>query len=170
EDCGDIDPTDPKVPVLWQPTESLSFRGSIGTSFRAPSLYQSFGTQTTLGELLDPTVGTPQFFPVRSQPNPSGEPLQPEEADVFNFGVTWFARDALEISLDYWSFEYTDVIIEQNAQAVLNAAAAGDAQAASQVIRDPGSGLLLRVDTYFDNASSLETDGLDFRVAYDVPT
>src|SRR5690606_30209562 len=71
---------------------------------------------------------------------------------------------------DYWSFDYTDVIIEQNAQAILNAAAQGDAQAASQVIRDAGSGLLLRVDAYFANASALETDGFDFRVTYDVPT
>src|SRR5690606_34626301 len=169
EDYGDIDSTDPKVTVLWQPSDDLSFRGSIGTSFRAPSMFQSFGTQTTLSELIDPSVGTPQFFPVRSQPDPSGDPLQPEEADIFNLGMTWFASDALQLDLDYWSFDYTDVIIEQNAQAVLNAAALGDAQAASQVIRDAGSGLLLRVDTYFDNASVLETDGFDFRVAYDLP-
>ncbi|HEU4617518.1 MAG TPA: TonB-dependent receptor, partial [Gammaproteobacteria bacterium] len=95
EDYGDIDSTDPKVTALWQPSDRLALRGSIGTSFRAPSLFQSFGTQTTLAELIDPTVGTPQFFPVRSQPNPSGAPLQPEEADVLNFGVTWTVTDAL---------------------------------------------------------------------------
>lgn len=170
EDYGDIDSTDPKVTVLWQPSDAIAFRGSIGTSFRAPSMFQSFGTQTTLSELIDPNVGTPQFFPVRSQPNPSGAPLQPEEADIRNLGLTWFASDALQLDLDYWSFDYTDVIIEQNAQAILNAAAQGDAQAASQVIRDAGSGLLLRVDAYFANASALETDGFDFRVTYDVPT
>ena len=170
EDYGDIDSTDPKITVLWQPSDALSLRGSIGTSFRAPSMFQSFGTQTTLSELIDPNVGTPQFFPVRSQPDPSGRPLQPEEADVLNFGLSWFAGEGLQIDLDYWSFDYTDVIIEQNAQAILNAAAAGDAQAASQIIRDPGSGLLLRVDTYFDNASELKTDGFDLRIAYELPT
>src|SRR5690606_33511173 len=91
EDYGDIDSTDPKVTVLWQPSDALAFRGSIGTSFRAPSMFQSFGTQTTLSELIDPSVGTPQFFPVRSQPDPSGDPLQPEEADVLNLGLSWFA-------------------------------------------------------------------------------
>jgi iron complex outermembrane recepter protein len=170
EDYGDIDSTDPKATVLWRPTDALSIRGSVGTSFRAPSLFQSFGTQTTLAQLIDPNVGTPQFFPVRTQPDPAGRPLQPEEADVRNLGVTWAASDALELSVDYWSFDYTDVIIQQNAQAILNAAAAGDAAAQGQVIRDPGSGLLLRVDTFFDNASSLETDGFDVRLAYDVPT
>ena len=169
EDYGDIDSTDPKVTALWQPSDRLAFRGSIGTSFRAPSLFQSFGTQTTLAELIDSAVGTPQFFPVRSQPNPSGEPLQPEEADVLNFGVTWSIGDSLELDVDWWSFDYTDVIIEQNAQAILNAAARGDPQAASQVDRD-AFGFLERVNVYFANASSLETDGFDVRLTYDVPT
>ncbi|MBN1240006.1 MAG: TonB-dependent receptor, partial [Gammaproteobacteria bacterium] len=169
EDYGDVDSTDPKATLLWRPTDALSVRASVGTSFRAPSLFQSFGTQTTLTELIDPAVGTPQFFPVRSQPNPSGDPLQPEESDVLDLGVSWFATDNLQLSLDYWSFDYSSVIIEQSAQAILNAAAGGDAAAAAQVVRDPQSGLLLRVDSYYANASSLETDGVDFSVAYDVP-
>jgi outer membrane receptor protein involved in Fe transport len=169
EDYGDIDSTDPKVTMLWRPTLDLSVRASVGTSFRAPSLFQSFGTQTTLTELIDPRIGTPQFFPVRTQPDPSGEPLQPEEADVANLGVTWSPTDALELSLDYWSFDYTNVIIEQSAQAILTSAAAGNAGAANQVIRDPSSGLLLRVVSYYDNASSLDTDGVDVRASYELP-
>jgi hypothetical protein len=34
-------------------------------------------------------------------------------------------------------------------------------------VRDPVSGLLLRVDSYYANASRLDTDGLDFSVVYD---
>ena len=169
EDYGDIDSTDPKITALWQPSDRLALRGSVGTSFRAPSLFQEFGTQTTLAELVDPNVGTPQFYPVRSQPDPSGEPLQPEEADVLNLGVTWSITDALELNVDWWSFDYTDVIIEQNPQAILNAARMGDPQAASQVDRD-AFGFLQRVNVFFDNASSLETDGFDVRLTYDVPS
>jgi len=161
-----VSSTDPKLSVLWRPTDDLSLRGSIGTSFRSPSLYQVFGTQTSLAQLTDPNVGTPQFFPVRAQPNPSGVPLQPEQADVLNLGLSWFITDNVELGIDYWSFDYTDVIIQQNPQALLSAADAGDAQALTQVVRDPSSGLLLRVDTYYDNASSLETDGLDLSVTY----
>jgi len=162
---GGVDSTDPKATLLWRPTLDFSLRASVGTSFRAPSLFQAFGTQTTLAELIDPNVGTPQFFPVRTQPNPSGSPLDPEEADVFNVGVTFSPGEAWEIGIDYWSFDYTNVIIEQNPQAILNAAALGNAQAQSQVVRDPASGLLLRVDSFYANASALETDGLDFTVA-----
>jgi len=82
--------------------------------------------------------------------------------------VSFSPGDVWEIGVDYWSFDYTNVIIEQNAQALLNAAAAGNAQARAQVIRDPASGLLLRVDSYYANASSLETDGFDFHVTRDL--
>jgi iron complex outermembrane receptor protein len=83
-----------------------------------------------------------------------------------NFGMSWFATENLEIGVDYWSFDYTDVIIQQNPQALLNAADSGDAQAMTQVMRDPISGLLLRIDTFYDNASSLETDGIDLSLTY----
>jgi outer membrane receptor protein involved in Fe transport len=163
---GGVNSTDPKVAVLWRPTSDFSVRASAGTSFRAPSLFQEFGVQTTLNELIDPNVGIPQFFPVRSQANPNGEPLNPEEADVYNVGFSWSITDNFELGIDYWSFDYNQVIIQQNPQAILNAAALGDPQAQAQVIRDPLSGLLLRVDSYFANASSLDTDGFDFSVAY----
>jgi iron complex outermembrane receptor protein len=165
---GGVDSTDPKASLLWRPSLAFSLRASVGTAFRAPSLFQAFGTQTTLAELIDPGVGTPQFFPVRTQPNPSGEPLSPEEADIFNFGVSFSPTEAWEIGIDYWSFDYTNVIIEQNPQALLNAAALGDSQAQAQVIRDPLSNLLLRVDSYYANASSLETDGFDLAVTRDL--
>jgi outer membrane receptor protein involved in Fe transport len=167
EDYGDgLDSADPKVNVLWRPTTDLSIRGTIGTSFRAPSLSQEFGVQTTLAELIDPTVGVAQFFPVRAQPNPNGERLNPEEADVITVGFSWAIGDAIELGLDYWSFDYDQVIIQQDPQALLNAAALGNPQAQAQVIRDPLSGLLLRVDSYYTNASTLETDGFDFSIAY----
>jgi outer membrane receptor protein involved in Fe transport len=91
--------------------------------------------------------------------------LQPEEADVLNFGVSLSPTESLDIGIDYWSFDYESVIIEQNPQALLNAAALGDPQARMQVIRDPTSGLLLRVDSFYTNASSLKTDGLDLSIA-----
>ncbi len=166
EDYEQTDSTDPKLTLLWRPTDELSLRASFGTAFRAPSLFQTAGTQTSLAELVDPLVGFPQFFPVRSQPNPSGAPLQPEQADVLNFGVSWSVTDNFRVGFDYWSFDYDNVIIQQNPQAILNAAAAGNPQAASQVIRQ--AGLLIRVDSFYDNASTLETNGFDLLARYDL--
>jgi iron complex outermembrane recepter protein len=166
ENYGDgVSSSDPKLSLLWRPSLKFSLRASAGTSFRAPSLFQAFGTRTTLNELIDPAVGSSQFFPVRNKANPNGVPLTPEQADVFNFGVSFAPNERWDLSLDYWSFDYRDVIIAQNPQAILNAAALGNTQARSQVVRDAASGLLLRVDAYYANASSLTTDGLDLRVA-----
>ena len=47
---GGLDSTDPKVTALWRPSYDFAIRASLGTSFRAPSLFQAFGTQTTLEE------------------------------------------------------------------------------------------------------------------------
>jgi iron complex outermembrane receptor protein len=165
---GGVDSADPKLSMLWRPSTSFSLRASYGTSFRAPSLFQEFGVQTTLTQLVDPNVGIPQFFPVRAEANPGGQRLEPEEADVVNLGFSWSITDRLELGIDYWSFDYSQVIIQQSPQALLNAAAAGDPAAQAQVIRDPASGLLLRVDSYYANASALETDGFDLAIVYDL--
>ncbi|MYJ94779.1 MAG: TonB-dependent receptor, partial [Proteobacteria bacterium] len=163
---GGVDSTDPKLTALWRPTDSFALRASVGTSFRSPSIFQAFGTQTTLEELTDPLVpGATQFLPVRTQPNLSGKTLRPETADVANLGFTFSPGGNLELGVDYWSFDYTDVIIQQNPQALLDAAVAGDAAAARQIERGPTGGLL-RVNSFYDNASSLRTDGLDFSIAY----
>ena len=165
---GGLDSTDPKMTALWRPNASFALRASLGTSFRAPSMFQAFGTQTTLEELTDPLFpGSTQFLPVRTQPNLSGKALRPETADVANLGFTWSPNDALELGMDYWSFDYTDVIIQQNPQALLDAAAAGDSAAALQVERGPTGGLI-RVNSFYDNASSLATDGIDLSVAYTI--
>lgn len=167
---GNVNSTDPKIALLFRPSDAWSLRASVGTSFRAPSLFQEFGVQTSLAELVDPNVGIPQFFPVRTQPDVAGTRLNPEEADVLNLGFSWSISDRWELGVDYWSFDYNQVIIQQNPQAILNAAVAGDPQAASQVVRDPISGLLLLVNSFYANASTLETDGFDLSIAYDTTT
>jgi hypothetical protein len=167
---GGLRSTDPKIALLWRPHASLSIRTSYGSSFRAPSLFQSAGTQTSLAELIDPGVGVPQFFPVRTRPSPSGDELRPERADTLHFSVTWSPAAAFEISTAYWAFDYDDVIIQQNPQAILNAAALGEPQAKLQIERDSSSGLLLRVNAYYENAATLETDGIDLSVSYERET
>jgi outer membrane receptor protein involved in Fe transport len=165
EDYGDnIDSADPKIAAIWRPSDRVTLRGSAGTSFRAPSLYQQFGTQTTLAQLLDPLNPGLAFRAVRSQADASS-PLVPEEADTLNLGASFQLGSSWDLNIDYWSFDYTDVIIEESAQAILFADPLNP-----QVIRDPDTGLLLRVNTFFINASSLETDGIDMalRGSWDV--
>lgn len=157
---GDLDTFDPKLAVLWRPSDQLSLRGSFGTSFRAPTLFQAFGESTTLETINDPiNPGPPVFIAVVTE---GDETLKPEEAENFNLGATFSPSDWLTLNIDYWSFDFTDVIVQENAQALVNAAAAGDPDAGPKVVRNAGSGLIAAINPNFINASSIETNGLDF--------
>jgi iron complex outermembrane receptor protein len=166
EDSGNS--TDPKLAVLYRPNDAISLRASVSTSFRAPSLFQQQGIQTTLGEIT--TASGTQFLAVRAEANPD-DPLKPESADVMNLGASWTSEaQAFQLSADYWSYDYSNVIIKQNAQAIHDAALAGDPQAESQVIGDDiSAGDIQRINVFYDNASSLETDGVDITADYTWP-
>lgn len=121
EDFDEIgeDTVDPKVTVLFRPTEGLSFRASAGSSFRVPSLLQSFGALTTVANQVD-FVGGTAFKPSITQGNPE---LTPESADTINFGLSWVPVDGplegLSIDLDYYDVEYEDIITRQSGATLL---------------------------------------------------
>ncbi len=162
EDAGKS--TDPKLSALWRVNGNATVRGSVGTSFRAPSLFQQSGVQTTLVEVSTPTLGN-QFIPVRAEPHPD-DPLQPEEADVFNIGAGWAADgEGFSANIDYWSYDYSNVIIQQNPQAVLNAALEPGDSAEDDQVEFTTTGVS-RITVFYDNASKLETDGVDLAASY----
>lgn len=157
---GNIGDTfDPKVSLLWRPTDELSVRGSYSTSFRAPSVFQEFGQNTSLNQVSDPLGGT-AFAAVRT-PDASGRNLVPEQGEALNFGLSYQTAGGFEIDLDYWRYDFTDVIIQENFQAIVDADPNGP-----NVIRAGGlpNGTILIVLADFVNASSVTTDGFDFSV------
>ena len=154
---------DPKISALWRPNDSFSVRGSFSTAFRAPSLYNTFGVQTALNEI---TLGsTSTFLPVRSTGNPN---LVPENSDVYNLGFTWAATDDFTVGLDYWRYNFTNLITQENSQSVVNKALLGDTQALSQLhFNTPGDlSTLFLIDTNIINAPKVTTDGMDFDMLY----
>lgn len=183
EDTEGVESTvDPKVSLIYRPFTSvegmlstLTVRGSWGTSFRAPSLFQSFGNQTTLNSVIDPLTGQAPFIPITSA---GSEDLSPEESRTFNVGVSLEPLAGLEISADYWNFEFEDVITEFDPQQLVNLAAqelalglpAGSLLPENtQVIRNP-SGTLAAVNTVFTNLAFIETHGFDFSAFYTYET
>lgn len=153
---GGLSSTDPKFALSWRAQDGLSLRASFGTAFRAPSVFQSFSSQTVLQNINDPDTGSVVFRGVRTVGTPD---LKPEEADVYNFGILMQPVARLSIALDYWKFNYTDIIVKENAQAIIDANPFD-----SRIIREAGQ--ILRIDTNYVNAPSVETDGLDFAATY----
>lgn len=193
EDFDEIgeDTFDPKVTILIRPTDSLSLRLSGGSSFRAPSLLQSFGALTTVANEAD-IVGGTAFKPSITTGNPL---LTPESADNFNIGISWIPQDGplegLSIDLDYYDYQYEDIITRQASATLLaedNAAiqafvvgnggtctsgqctdaptaiAAGVGNRA-QVIRN-AQGIMLRVLPNFENANGADVNGMDLNASY----
>ncbi|WP_298335439.1 TonB-dependent receptor [uncultured Erythrobacter sp.] len=152
------DTLDPKFALLVRPTDTLSLRGSFSTSFRAPSTFQLQGQSTTLQQVSDPlNGGANAFVAVRAVGNAA---LTPETSDAFNFGFTYEPIFGLEISADYYNFEFDDAIVQTAPQSIVDADPDGP-----NVIRSP-AGTIIQVNNSYVNAASVETSGIDFSIRY----
>lgn len=130
-DTGDT--IDPKLAVRWEATDSVVLRGSVGTSFRGPSLNQKFGRGTGLQFISPPPFEVIQanFGPTAPStlfgsgvfgrlPTFGNEALQPEESVNYNIGVIFSPLDELSISLDYFNYAYEDIIITEDFRGLAN--------------------------------------------------
>jgi iron complex outermembrane receptor protein len=110
---GDTGSTfDPKLSLRWQVLDGLALRGSVGTTFRGPSLTNTDpGSVTTLQSIS----GT--FRAVRTFGNAA---LKPEDAFTFNVGAIVKAG-GFSASLDYWSFDFDKQIVVEPVAGIVNA-------------------------------------------------
>ncbi|GER00946.1 hypothetical protein JCM17845_15690 [Iodidimonas gelatinilytica] len=172
EDYGGAigDTLDPRVALLFTPTDWLSVRGSYSTSFRAPSVFQQFGNQTSLNSVIDPRDPTAQpFIAINTRGN---EDLSPEESTNFNIGFTATPVAGLELNFDYWNFDFDDIIIrEQPEEIARRALIASDPNfdpsliANGSVTLGPTGGLTF-ISSQFINAVGIKTDGFDASAQY----
>jgi iron complex outermembrane recepter protein len=119
DDYSDFgDTTNPKVALRWAPIDSLAFRASWGTGFRAPSLAQiGLGPSQESQFFIDvaacnagvPGTCSPLDYNLIFSGNPD---LEPEESETLNVGVAWKPTDRSEITLDYWDIKQDNKIDE----------------------------------------------------------
>jgi iron complex outermembrane receptor protein len=97
------DTVDPKLALRWQLADFMALRGSVSTTFRAPS-----ETAVVPGFIVTSafTPAAGGYKPYRTNNNPD---LKPETATAFNVGAL-FQAGGLSASLDYWSVAFDDVI------------------------------------------------------------
>jgi len=169
---GDIgDTVDPKVAVRWQATETLALRGSMSTSFRAPSLNQTTGTTTSL-QFVAPTGA---FKAVDTLGDPT---LQPESATTTNFGIIYAPTENVIMTLDYWTFDFEDTLVLENFNAITSTCfdptSAFQGEACGKIIfQDPANPSLAdvqRVSVGYRNGPDQTVSGLDWNAEWDIPT
>ena len=164
EDFGSgVNTIDPKVGLLWKPLENLSMRASYGTSFRAPGLFQTSSRQTAAQQTpgINSVTGRPETFtPIAFI---QGDPdLKPEDSRAFNIGASWEATPALSFDADFWYFDFSNIVIQENAQALVGADLGPVFQTNGPRIFRDAAGRVNRLELNFINAASLKTSGLDF--------
>lgn len=192
DDYSDFGATaNPKVGVNWEPARGLMFRGTYGTSFRAPGLRDVgatvgayyFNAAAIAGSTLrDPTRGAAQVDTVVLYGGNRG--LQPEKARTWSLGADFhptFLPD-LRASLTFYDIHYTDVIGTPGGSIAFT-----DPTFASVVFRNPSAaqlssllsiavpvnfaaGALPAIGNLLDfrqgNFGVRNTNGLDFDVGY----
>ncbi|MBL0914919.1 MAG: TonB-dependent receptor, partial [Sphingopyxis sp.] len=164
----------PKFATRVRATDWLSLRGSVSTSFQAPTITQ---TSETLSRTFvnDPTsVDNGQL--VCRNSNRSSNPLirtsgddslAPQKSFNWSLGVIATPAPGLSMSADYWRYRYKDLIgAAQSAQAIINGDCADDGIPNDpRVVRD-GAGLISEVLTSYVNVGRVVTDGFDLAASY----
>jgi iron complex outermembrane recepter protein len=145
---------DPKIALRWDLSTALTLRASAGTSFRAPSLNQT-GLDTTSLELIGAAFA---FKAVDRIGNPN---LEPEQAVSSSMGLDWTVDEHWHLNVDYWRFNLHNVIVQESANAIVNAVLAdANSPRSSQVVFD-GSGNISRILSHYINGPDILVDGFD---------
>ena len=126
-----------------------------------------------LGQGLVPCTAwpcqTPDQFYAGSNPN-----LKPETAESTTFGIVWSPQwvEGLDLNLDWYRYEITDMIISDSVGRILrDCYVLGDASrcAVGQIQRDPTDGHITSMFYGLANLGGMETEGFDLGIRYRLP-
>lgn len=164
------DTLDPKVAVTADVTDDLVARASFGTSLRAPTPLQTGGQTSQVGPIVNPCTG--QRLATSFLTRGNGD-LEPESASTFSAGLAYRQPGGLRASVDYWNYDYEDVITRQSVEAVaanaqcVEVAPGVFVPVANGITLNPVTGQIAEIAVDFVNAGGIQTDGLDVAVGYD---
>lgn len=101
--------TNPKIGLTWKPVESLTLRGSYGTSFRAPTFTEVSTIAGGAGLYYDTLPGASGNL--TGIGIAGGNPgLKPETATTWSVGAEFRPISAVRLSLTYFDIDYKDQI------------------------------------------------------------
>ncbi|WP_164156787.1 TonB-dependent receptor domain-containing protein [Sandarakinorhabdus rubra] len=163
-----------KVGFLSDLVDGLRVRATLSRDIRAPNLNELFSTGlSTLSSAVDPNDNVNvSIFSFAS----GNAALQPEKARTFTAGVVLQPAfiDRFSLSVDYYSINLSDAIVQVGANEVLTRCNAGEASFCSQLVfgGSPGSQgqpLLSQINVFPNNIARLKTSGIDYQLDWTVP-
>jgi iron complex outermembrane recepter protein len=174
--------TNPKFSLRWQPTRTLLVRGSYGTGFLAPSLYQLYTPQ--FGGVTQTGLTDPVRCPVTNDTGldcntqfgvlfGGNAGLKPEESEQASVGVVFEPIPNASISIDYFKINLKNTIVN----GISPLTVLGDLdQFGSLVTRGPADpnfpglpGRITQINQLFINLGAERIQGLDLEARYRTP-
>jgi iron complex outermembrane recepter protein len=95
----------------------LQVRANVSRAFRAPTIFQTYpGDVTTATPLVRQGMTVATWIPVATSGNPD---LHPETAYTLTGGFNWSPFDQLNLTADFWYYNYEDRIQPEIASQIL---------------------------------------------------
>ena len=177
DDYSDVGSTwNPKIGAKWTVIPQLVVRGNYATGFRAPGLYEngnsaSAGFTTASDPVRCPITGSALDCAATVVSINTGNPsIKPERSTNWTAGLIVEPVAGLSATLDYWNINIKDQISIGSVQAVLNNPSnfpsAVIVRGTDPLPGVPNSGTVLAVSTPYQNANTVDTDGIDLSLRY----
>lgn len=164
--------TNPKVGLLWKPTEEILVRGAYSTGFRTPSFNQIYNGATeepyTGQDLADPRdcpggvvdPDDPNCQPIQPTRLFGGKlDLGPEESTQESFGVVYAPTDNFSMNVDWWRIVIEGTIQTPDFRDLLE----NYDLYQDNFIRD-ANGDLVTIDSRYINAGERRTSGIELGI------
>jgi len=164
--------TNPKVGIKFQPIDSLLFRASANTGFRAPTsqqINQGVVVSQLTGQFKDPVLCADAANPIDASQcarlslpfAAGGNPdLKPEKSRQASAGMVFSPTPNFQAYVDYWQVTLEDRIRSlSTAEMISNYDVYKD-----NFVRDPASNIVQYLQAGWVNSAGSRTKGVDFGV------
>ncbi|WP_369345747.1 TonB-dependent receptor domain-containing protein [Asaia prunellae] len=183
-----------KVAINWAPNRDIRFRGTLGTSYRQPSVYQLYSGQQLSYEFAnDPCAqvssygasspmvaascarqGIPANFTMVTAgqvPTLQGGngALKPETGRTYTFGTVLTPHwvPGLSLSAEYWHYTVKNMISAIGTQYLLDQCYTGaNTGYCSGIIRNNQNQQIQTASALYENLGGMRTGGLDLDLDY----
>jgi iron complex outermembrane receptor protein len=157
---GGSDTFNPKVSVRWQALDWFALRGSVGTTFRAPTLGNLSPNAVTVLAVAPVTSAYTPFDTFGNGGKPAGTiGLDPEKATSFNLGGI-VTLGNFTATVDYWHFDFSNPLGSESAGAILTAIFPNGAAGANNCANAAYTALIARV-TFANGACAATVGGVN---------
>ncbi len=185
-----------KASINWAPTQDISFRGTLGTSFRQPNVYEMYGGQALSYETAtDPCAQVASYAALAGavQTNCAAKgintstfvqagggqvatttggntKLRPETGRTYTFGAVLTPRwiKGFSTSAEFWHYSLQHMIGSLNTQYILDSCYTNsDPSQCSYITRNSG-GQITNVNAIDENLGNMITSGIDWDLSYHI--